>query len=447
MDVLRTLLASRARAARSTEGSMLIEVIVSAALLVVVVVGIFAAIDGSQRGSARIKERGVAASLAQQDQDRLRGRSVAELNTLNETRAVLDGGVTYTVTSTAQLLGDSTGTGPCASTSGDADYLQISSTVTWPNMGAVSPVTNLSLVAPPPGNGSIRVSVTGATGAGVAGVSVTLTGPSPQTTTSTGTTDAAGCFFRTALPLGDYTVSLSKTSPSQYVDRQGNPSPSQDVSAISGAVTNVAFDYDRAGSITANLTTKVGAATLVAYWNGIGLTNSAMPATKYVVAPGNPPAYVSQISASGLFPVAKPDGYGVFAGSCDANSPLAQKPPQPLTIASVNGPAVNVAEPALNLKVVTDDKNNPVATGATVNINTETAGCPNTTFKGLAINANGALPNPGLPYGVYDVCAQLTTGGETYAVAVNNVVLDKQAGTPTLQLVIPVKKKSLGVCL
>lgn len=445
MDVLRTLLASRARAARSTDGSVLIEVIVSAALLVVVVVGIFAAIDGSQRGSARIKERGVAASLAQQDQDRLRGRSVTELDTLNETRAVLDGGVTYTVTSTAQLLGDSTGTDPCASTSGAADYLQISSTVTWPSMGAIAPVTNLSLVAPPPGNGSIRVTVRDASGAGVPAATVTLSGPAGAPSTITGTTDAAGCFYRTGLSLGDYAVSLAKTSPSQYVDRQGVTAPTQSISATAAGVANAAFDYDRAASVTANLV--VSATAAPATWTGIGLTNSAFAATRYVATPGTPAPYASQITASLLFPVLGPDGYGVFAGSCDNNGPRAQTPTaQPLTLATVtpgNTSTATVKLPPVNVKITTDDPTRVPPTGATVKYTTETVGCPRVAFFApVAAPSTGVVPALGVPYGIYDICAQLAVGSDTFFTLVNNLPVTTEAGPAVQNIQIQVKDRT-----
>ena len=103
-------------------------------LLALIVIGTFTAFDSSNRFTANEQDRSQASSLAQQDQDRLRGLQVSQLSTLNATRTVTLNGTTFTVTSTGQFQSDATGTSSCGG-SGTADYIKTTSTVTWPAMG------------------------------------------------------------------------------------------------------------------------------------------------------------------------------------------------------------------------------------------------------------------------------------------------------------------------
>ena len=64
MDDSRTL--------RSESGFALIEVIVAAAVLAIVALAVLSGIDAASSTSAREKARAVAASLAEQDQERMR---------------------------------------------------------------------------------------------------------------------------------------------------------------------------------------------------------------------------------------------------------------------------------------------------------------------------------------------------------------------------------------
>ena len=58
--------------ARHQDGFALIEVIVSAAILAVVALAVLSGLDGASASSARERARAVSASLAEQDQERLR---------------------------------------------------------------------------------------------------------------------------------------------------------------------------------------------------------------------------------------------------------------------------------------------------------------------------------------------------------------------------------------
>ena len=78
-------------------------------------------------------------------------------------------------------------------------------------------------------------------------------------------------------------------------------------------------------------------------------------------------------------------------------------------------PAAPIQLPALHLTVHdgTDalQPGNPVA-GATVTVTDVDAGCQN-YMRTFTTDASGHLPNPGLPWGTYQVCAKATFGGQT----------------------------------
>ena len=71
MDDSRTL--------RSESGFALIEVIVAAAVLAIVALAVLSGIDAASSTSAREKARAVAASLAEQDQERLRAMTYEQI--------------------------------------------------------------------------------------------------------------------------------------------------------------------------------------------------------------------------------------------------------------------------------------------------------------------------------------------------------------------------------
>src|SRR5919204_544579 len=73
--------ALRARA-RGQEGYGLVEVLVSALLVALIAVGVFAGFDAASATSGNNKSRGVAATLAQQDQQRMRAMKLSDLAAL-----------------------------------------------------------------------------------------------------------------------------------------------------------------------------------------------------------------------------------------------------------------------------------------------------------------------------------------------------------------------------
>src|SRR5689334_1834864 len=103
---LRAYLNGACRHFRAESGFALIEVVVSAALLLVVAGGVLAGIEGPSKTSSQNETRSQATDLAQQDQDRLRSMSFASLVGYTQTTPVTVGNVTYQRYSSAVWIHD-----------------------------------------------------------------------------------------------------------------------------------------------------------------------------------------------------------------------------------------------------------------------------------------------------------------------------------------------------
>src|SRR3954465_6875336 len=99
------------RAALADErGWALVETLVSAVLLIVIALAITSSLDTASRASAENKQRSVAAALAEQDQERMRGMDASALSNYHPAARNVttpDGGV-YAVTSRSDWIRDST---------------------------------------------------------------------------------------------------------------------------------------------------------------------------------------------------------------------------------------------------------------------------------------------------------------------------------------------------
>ena len=139
------------RFARGEQGYLLIEVMVGAVLLAHSL-GVYTGLEGASNTTGRNRNRSVAASLAQQDQERMRGMDATALNAYVKTpyaQTVAVRGVNYSVTSRVSYANDSAASTSCTSASSAASYLKISSTVTDP-AAKNGPVTIDSLLYPAP---------------------------------------------------------------------------------------------------------------------------------------------------------------------------------------------------------------------------------------------------------------------------------------------------------
>ena len=192
---------------RDESGWALIEVLISAIILLVVAAGVFAAFNSTSRATAFERNRARADALAEQDLERVRSLRIGDLSTLNQTRTVTADGTTYTIVSNSQFLQETAATSTCASGNGSRDFLQLRSTVTWQGMGPHPAVTAATVVSPPsgslvPNSGTLLVVITNAAGAPIPGVILTGSGAGSYT----GTTGSSGCVLWHNLPAGTYTM-------------------------------------------------------------------------------------------------------------------------------------------------------------------------------------------------------------------------------------------------
>jgi Tfp pilus assembly protein PilV len=399
------------RRAASETGFALMEVLISSVLLAIIVIGTLTAFDSSNRFTSNEQDRSQASTLAQQDEDRLRGLQVSQLASLNSTRTVVLNGTTFTIASTGQFQTDATSTSSCGA-GGSADYIKTTSTVTWPAMGNTPPVVAESIITPPAG-GSLIVQVVDSLGNGVSGMAVSGSGQG----TLTGTTGVDGCSIFGGLAGGSYNVSVSEGG---YVDKDGNTTPpvnQQAVTVIPGSSATKTYYFDQAGQIQAHFTSKqYGVTNSDVTGDTLVLLNNNMtyPGLRYfgtVGTPDTPP-----IVASNVFPFTS--AYTVFGGSCAAN--------QPSLFAGNTDPSVTVPQggvvsfggatptqaaiplPSLNVTVYSGTSvTSPgsVLANARVVITDIDASCTTQAKRTYTTTAQGRLSNPSLPFGNYTVCA------------------------------------------
>jgi Tfp pilus assembly protein PilV len=401
--------ATRSADVRGEEGFLLIEVLISALLVAVIAIGTFNAFDVSGQITADQRAHLQATTLAQQDEERLKGLTASELASLNETRQVTLQGRKYTIASEAQFISDTSGGSTCTGSSASADYFETNSEVSWSALGSRPKVVETGLVAPPAG-GEILVNVEDGRGGKTAGMTVAGTGPQALS----GTTSSSGCLIFGPLEEGTYTITTSQAG---YVGPNGEtepPTSERTVSATGQTTVSKAFEFNKAGEITAKFTTSLtgkpaGQATNVVIKDPELKTVNNMRTLLATDVLSN-----GEISSpKTIFPFSSK--YAIYAGSCTSNSPENFGAGEPTGIQVEPGaePETTLTLPSLVVLAypgsTTGTKGTPIAkpeiwikdvdTGSeceTKGFAPKTVTSPNTT--------TGDLESPGLPYGKYSVC-------------------------------------------
>jgi type II secretory pathway pseudopilin PulG len=387
-------------------GFALIEVVVSAALLLVVAGGVLAGIEGPSNISGKNENRSQATDLAQQDQERLRSMTFNSLLGYTATTPVTVGNVTYSRYSSAIWIRDNNDPDSCNtqtnSTSGD--YLKITSRVTPPNGG--KPVQLDSLMASPPGQsstkGTLAVQVTDQANQPVVNLPVSIAGPDNMTVS----TNSIGCAVFGLVDQGNYTATFSRTG---WVDPAGVNAVSMSTSVTANSTTIASHLYAQSGRINVSVDTKVGAAAAVASpAKGVMISNSGIPAGNLMFpAPANP-AQGSSSFALDVFPF--PSGYGVWAGICTSGDPTKYSL-APVTATTTAGGAVNVTvrQPSITVTAATGVPSfgtYPTQPNEHMVYTSIDAGCAEK--RSQLAGAGGIVPYPGMPYGNYKVCGDLS---------------------------------------
>jgi len=291
-------------------GSIMIEVLVGTVLLALTTAAVLDGLDGAQETGRKNKDRSTAATLAQQDLERLRSMPPAVLANLSQTRTVAVAGVPYTVMSRTSPVRDASGLVSCTTDETDAEYLKLTSTAYSPASADV-PVTATSLLAPPPGalgvdSGTAAIKLTDRDGEPLDGVTVDLDGAGAYSSA----TNEVGCAVFAFIEAGEWTAEVDDDD---LVTWSGETPARSEVTVAADKTSLSQIELDVPASIRASFVTPSGAPTQA---RSIGVANSKLP-NGYKTFPTAVAA--SSADADDLFPFH--DGYGVYAGDCEANNP------------------------------------------------------------------------------------------------------------------------------
>ncbi|MDX6718392.1 MAG: hypothetical protein QOJ63_646 [Solirubrobacteraceae bacterium] len=423
-------------------GWVLVEAIWSAMLLLIVVGAVLTGIDTATLESGLGRGRATGATLAEQDQERLRSFRAVELSNYTEERTVNLGGGPYTVTSLVEWLRDFNGEPlSCTNGSAQADYLLIGSTVTSGTLRGHT-IHLESLLAPPvgsfgPSQGTLGVQVVNRTSIPVAGMDVAVTGPDASVLP----TNDLGCAIFGYIPPGSYTATLNENG---WVDVSGLTQVNRSATVSGGNVNAITIQYDHAADIGVTFDTVVGlhdpqASTAKA----VTAANSGVPPSGVRSFPASGRA--ASIDATNLFPFSS--GYAVYAGNCASANPQGydsryfESNPGFVQTAPGASNDVVVRVPAINLLVT---KGGVPFQSARVVLKETGPGCSDKTI--LTTNALGTLSDPGMPFGSYNVCADDGVRHRTFASEVQN--RDPDGTTVPIVLSIPTTSTSgtSGIC-
>jgi hypothetical protein len=389
------------------DGMTIVEVVVTS-LMVGLIALTLIGLDAAGKTTADQRRRSQAFSVAQADQERIKGLSGDQIATLNQDRTVTLDGVPYAVNSRGQFLSQSAGSASCSSSGAAADSAKVTSTVGWPANNR-APIVVSSVISPRAG-GSLLGKVLDQDAAPLPGVRVTAAGAeqSNSAVRRFGNTDVDGCTIFSVLPVGDYTVTPARSG---YVDKDGNAAPTATVTTTAGNTTSVPFTLGQAGRVTAAFSTTIAGTT---YTNqqapSLSWFNAGM-ATPGVTTPSSPATSIASPQTLFPFMVSVPgnytNNYTVWAGGC-----LAAKPPligdqRTVTVgpgqsATASGSSA-IAMPGMVVSVT-------YAGSAVKPAHFKlTDSCGQTWSPAVdpasTMPATGWLDLPGQPYGTYSICA------------------------------------------
>ncbi|MGZ4179910.1 MAG: hypothetical protein ACXVUL_04380 [Solirubrobacteraceae bacterium] len=399
----------RARAA-AEDGVTLIEILVSAVILIIIITGVFRAFDAAGHITGFEQQRSQAQAIAQQDEDNLRALPVAQLDGLNKTYNTTVGKTTYKVVEQAQFQSEATGSSAC-SAHGSADVIKTTSTVSWAQNVTSGPshvITASSIVSTPAG-GALIVQILDANGNPVSGTTVAATGPAsdPGATTTSLTSGPDGCAIFAGLFGGTYTVNASQAG---YVDPNGNSTASAQETVVEGTSVPTGFQLDKAGTLAgafvATGTNAAGASLSFADSMTIANQGMAIPGTRSVGTIGTPftPTAAPAATVTNAFPF--PSGYSMYAGSCQQNDPSTytgnDDPSYP-----VNGSASQLGMPAIKVTVYSgNSKSSPGSPSSGRVVTFYDSGCQVT--RTATTNSSGYV-DMAAPYGIYTISTTRST--------------------------------------
>jgi type II secretory pathway pseudopilin PulG len=324
----------RLAAASSESGITLIEVVISALLVGLIALGTLSGFDSASRASGNERARNQATLLAAKDEERLRSLSVEELTQFGSKTlpSVTENGTVFTITSAAEYVSGAENKLTCETTGGAANYIQTTSTVTWPVPNSHASVTQSSVVDVPTSL-TLLVKVWNQNHEGQAGATVKVINPKTSATDAEETTPASGCVVFGKLPEKEVEVQATVANAVNEAEEPVVTAPAKEVTLSATQLTGpIEFTLAAPGSIEAAFESNGSA---------VGVTGDTFFVTHTGVTKtlsgGKAGTYTTTSSLTGLFPFHS-SPYSVYAGDCAANSPT--------TVASIKEPSAQV-EPSL----------------------------------------------------------------------------------------------------
>jgi prepilin-type N-terminal cleavage/methylation domain-containing protein len=316
---LKSLRARIHRSLESDSGFTLIEVIVAMFIFTLLSTGILYGMLAVLQLTRDARSTQVATNLASQEIDLARTFA-------NDLFALVDydtplvvtqpDGSKFYVKRTTNWVSDPGVDLKCGASAGGGAlrYKRVNIEVSWDNMAsAASAVKTYTVINPAqrindPSKGTILVSVTGETGIGKAGVTVTAVPASPANgataiTVTPTPTDAQGCTYILKVVPGNYTVKVSK---SNFIDSSQKAVGEKFTGVTAGASTQVGFTFDEA-------------ATFATLYNTGNLANAMIPRNLQTSYVSTYPTFTSVATSNSksksvkLFPFS--GGYAPIAGA------------------------------------------------------------------------------------------------------------------------------------
>ena len=237
---------------RSEDGFVLIEILVSALILVIASAGVVGVVTTTIHSQGEQRHGSEAYALAQEDQARLASMQLSMLNHLNQTREITLNKTKFKVLSTGVFVNDKTSTASCTEGTSSADYVQITSQVSWSGMNNSEKARIESILSPSngsldPNRGTLAIFAANESMVGMPGVSVV-----GGANAFGGTTDAAGCAVFPDLPAGNYQLAVNAEA-AGLINKDGKSSEEKTVAVVGGEPKRADLRFDRPGTIPLNL--------------------------------------------------------------------------------------------------------------------------------------------------------------------------------------------------
>ena len=331
---------------------MLIEVLISAVLVALITVATFTGFQAATRSGATQRVRAEAAQVVAKEQEKLRGLSTNELEQYGKKTLTEEPEVNKTkfkVTNAVSFVSSSSNKFTCEAAGGGANYLQITSSVTW--LGALHPVRQSSVVSIPT-TAAVEVKVIEADGLPVEGATVEARESGKETGPSQ-VTPASGCVVFGGLTAG--TAYKFYASKSGSMTPTGETSPFKEATPTLTGVSVLEFTLAAAGNLEAKFTSGGAPSegdTFVAYQTHVE--------TRKFYQAGVAGTFYSTVFSPSLYPftilkekVWEPEKYLVYAGDCTANNPETASggtvKPQEASVVAGHTEPVTIATPPVTV--------------------------------------------------------------------------------------------------